>query len=165
MKNYVKVSAVAALLVSALVMPAQAGWLKASGGSVPQGTVSNGAEANGQKLYVCTAKFAGGYHPGKVRQAFGGCNVPYGGKEHKVSEYWVITKPNNYTWSAARNDIIPLGAVVGGNETDGKLLFFCRAKYQGGVHGGKVRRAFGGCNIAYGGREIMVPSYEVMTIR
>jgi hypothetical protein len=48
-------------------------------------------------------------------------------------------------------------------------MFVCRGRFQGGVHSGKVQPAFRACNIGYGigygGREEVVPDYEVLVER
>lgn len=65
-------------------------------------------------------------------------------------------------WVAASNGKIPSGSLVGGNEANGEKLYVCRANYKGGVHPGKVRKAFGACNIGWGGKEVAVNPYEVL---
>lgn len=44
----------------------------------------------------------------------------------------------------------------------GEPLYAARAWYAGGLQIGKVRPEFEGANIAYGGDEITVDSYEVL---
>jgi hypothetical protein len=62
-------------------------------------------------------------------------------------------------WVAASNGQVPPGAVIGGSEP-GRNLPVCRARYQNGLHPGKVVAR--NCNIGWGGREITLPVYEVM---
>lgn len=135
-------------------------WKQASGGTIPQGGVVSGKEANGTPLYVARAGYSGGVHPGKVRPAFGGANIPYGGGEHKVNPYDVYCGGGH--WKAASGGNIPIDAVTCGHEADGTPLYAARASYQGGIHPGKVRPAFGAANIPYGGQEVKVSSYEVL---
>ncbi len=71
--------------------------------------------------------------------------------ENLTSEPW--------TWVPAEGGAIPQGAVLGGSE-NGQPLFICRAQYNGGVHPGKVVGQ--NCNIGWGGREILNPTYEVL---
>lgn len=66
-------------------------------------------------------------------------------------------------WIAAANGTIPPGAVAYGREADGREQFVCRGAYGGGTHLGKIASGFRGCNIGYGGREITLSQYEVMT--
>lgn len=55
---------------------------------------------------------------------------------------------------------VPGNAVIGGQEP-GRQLPVCRGAYQNGVHPGKV--VAGRCNIGWGGREITLTSFEVLT--
>jgi len=71
-------------------------------------------------------------------------------------------QPPELRWVPGSNGSVPRGAVVGGQEP-GRQLYVCRAQYQGGVHPGKVVGS--NCNIGYGGREITLPQYEVLTTR
>jgi hypothetical protein len=66
-------------------------------------------------------------------------------------------------WAAAANGTIPTGAIAYGREGDGREQFVCRAAWEGGTHLGKIVSGFDGCNIGYGGREVTVPQYEVLT--
>ena len=66
-------------------------WTEASGGHVPDGAIIGGREADGQVLFICRAKHKGGVHPGKIRAEFKGCNIPYGGREHTIRQYEVLT--------------------------------------------------------------------------
>jgi predicted nucleic acid-binding Zn-ribbon protein len=141
-------------------------WVGASGGSIPSNALKGGMEhpPGKQTLYVCRAQFNGGTHPGKVRPAFRGCNIGWGGREHAVRNYQVLLNNPSFTWVRASHGAIPNGAVKGGMEhPPGKqTLYVCRAHFNGGTHPGKVRPAFRGCNIGWGGREHAVRTYEVL---
>lgn len=135
-------------------------WLQASGGAVPQGAMIAGVEASGAPLYLCGVVYNGGYHTGKVRPGFSGCNIGYGGKEVTVKSYDIAA--GRATWVAASGDNIPRDAFGAGFEASGAPLYICRASYKGGTHPGKARPGFHGCNIGYGGKEITVRDYEVI---
>ena len=141
-------------------------WVNANAGTIPSGALAAGKEhpPGKQTLYVCQAKFNGGVHPGKVRPAFGGCNIGWGGGEHAVRDYKVLLNKPGFIWIPASNGHIPKSAVKGGVEhPPGKqALFVCRANFNGGIHPGKVRPAFGACNIGWGGKEHAVKNYEVL---
>lgn len=72
----------------------------------------------------------------------------------------VSAQSSELRWVGGSNGSVPPGAVVGGQEP-GRQLYVCRANYQGGVHPGKI--VGGNCNIGYGGAEITIPRYEVLT--
>ena len=135
-------------------------WRKATGGSIPDGAKPNGREADGARIWTARALHAGGVHPGKVRPAFGAANIPYGGNEIKVANYEVLMEEG--LWVKASGGRVPDGAVVVGFEADGQPLFLARAAYNGGIHQGKVRLAFGAANISWGGKEVKVADYEVL---
>lgn len=65
-------------------------WQAARNGQIPDGAVVGGNEPNGASLFICRAAFNGGVHPGKIRFGFQGCFIPYGGQEHRVSNYEVM---------------------------------------------------------------------------
>jgi hypothetical protein len=135
-------------------------WSPASNGSVPGGAVSGGHEAGGEALYVCRAQYNGGTHGGKIRSAFGGCNIGWGGKEVTISSYDVLIDVRPH-WAAAQGGAILPNAVPAGSE-NGQTLYICRARFENGIHSGKIRQDFHGCNIGYGGREHTVNPYELL---
>jgi hypothetical protein len=61
-------------------------------------------------------------------------------------------------WVPFEGDL-PDNVVIGGVEYH-RSLAVCRCDYRGGVHPGKV--VGNACNIGYGGREITVPTFEVL---
>ncbi|MCL6417651.1 DUF3421 domain-containing protein [Aestuariirhabdus sp. Z084] len=157
MKKHSLISMVIGMVATALTSAANADWVSASHGDIPSGSLMSGHEADGETLYVCRATYEGGVHPGKVRSTLGACNIGWGGKEIPVEQYetYVI-------WQQATDGEVPPFAVVAGHESDGEKLYICRGNYNGGVHSGKVRSAFGACNLGWGGEEVMVNPYEVL---
>lgn len=142
---------------------AQAGWVPAHNGSVVFGAEVSGMEANGAPLFVCRARFNGGLHPGKMRHSFRGCNIGWGGREHTLGAYdLVISNGGRLRWLPAAGGQVFQGAMVGGREANGQVLYVCRAFFNGGTHIGKVRAGFRGCNIGWGGREHTVPAYQLL---
>jgi len=135
-------------------------WYATRNGRQPGGAVVGGVE-RGRNLYVCRASYGGGIHPGKH---FGQhCNIGWGGKEVALASYdiLVVLRGGQTRWVRARNGEVPRDAWVGGIER-GRNLYVCRASYGGGVHPGKL---FGRhCNIGWGGREISLADYEVLTV-
>ncbi len=67
-----------------------------------------------------------------------------------------------YAWVAATEDeAVPRDAVRGAGESSRTPYWVCRAGYEGGVHPGKVLG--GKCSIGYGGKEVVLSRYEVLT--
>jgi hypothetical protein len=154
-----------AVLFLTLPTTVRAEWAAACHGQIPHGAIAQGYEASGEPLWIARAALSAkgrhaGTHPGKVRPAFNGANIPYGGKEIQASCYEVWVGPAR--WVAAAGGRIPQGAVVAGQEADGQYLYVARGVIQGGVHIGKVRPGFGAANIPYGGKERKVKTYEVL---
>ena len=56
--------------------------------------------------------------------------------------------------------LMPFGAIPGGYESNGTILYICRASYNGGLHPGKVVSKT--CRIGWGGKEVSSPKYEVL---
>ena len=65
-------------------------------------------------------------------------------------------------WIKASGGEIPANSYKGGKEASGEKLYIARAEFKGGVHIGKARPEFGGCNIAWGGAEHGISEYEVL---
>lgn len=132
-------------------------WKAGAGGSVPSGAIAGGSEP-GRTLWVCRANYNGGTHPGKIVAQ--NCNIGYGGREITLRNYEVLTGNSSaLRWVGASNGAIPAGAVAGGSEP-GRTLYVCRARYNNGVHPGKVVAR--NCNIGWGGAERLINSYEVL---
>ena len=62
-------------------------------------------------------------------------------------------------WVTAANGMVPANAIIGGKES-GRTLPVCRARYNQGVHPGKVVGK--NCNFAYAGKEVLAPQYDVL---
>ncbi|PAB59452.1 DM9 repeat-containing protein [Anaeromicrobium sediminis] len=65
-------------------------WVAMSDGTIPDGALKFGYEADGTPLYVARAYYAGGLHLGKVRPGFEGALIPYAGTEVVVKFYEVL---------------------------------------------------------------------------
>ncbi|CAG0886305.1 unnamed protein product [Darwinula stevensoni] len=75
-----------------LVNPARSnlGWVAASRGSVPAGTLQGGRTARGEALFIGRCKHAGDLVCGKVHPSHGVCYIPYAGGEHGSQNYEVL---------------------------------------------------------------------------
>jgi hypothetical protein len=143
-------------------------WKSIYGNSIPSNAIVAGHEASpyNQNLYVCRANYKGGLHIGKTRKKFNGCNIGFGGRELTIHNYQILADNNtDLKWIKTDGSKIPNNAIVAGYEASpyNQNLYVCRANYKGGLHIGKTRKKFNGCNIGFGGREITVKYYEVLT--
>ncbi len=149
-------------LAGALFVPADASaefvWRQWTG-SFPEKVVYGGQE-NGGQLAICRVNYRNGKHPGKV--VAGNCNIGWGGNEIvERNNFEVLTyrKGARATWAASSGGRLPAKSWKA-SRYDGGVGHVCRANYKGGVHPGKV--VAGKCNIGWGGREIVLTSYEVL---
>merc|ERR1712080_375566 len=72
------------------------------------------------------------------------------------------TAPPGFVWkSEIFGDVSP-GAVVGGTAPNGDALYICRTFVAHQLIPGKVDKTLGNCGVAYGGKEHMIPVYQVL---
>ncbi len=170
MKRLISSSLIGSLCLSTLVFSQNSPkWVSASNGSIPGGAFQGGFYQDGlaprNSLYVARAAYRNGIHPGKIGSGFRGCNIGYGGMEIEIRSYEVLQAPSGYfEWIRASNGVIPPYAWQAGQE-QGRSLYIARARYNNGVHPGKIRSDFKACNIGWGGTEIEIASYEVLCVR
>ena len=146
-------------------------WVSSSNGSVMLSKmIQGGQNRNNIPLFLCRAKFNGGIHPGKINlKKHKGCHIAWGGIEYEISNptnwEYAISAANslaNQRWQTRSGGAIPSSAVKTGQEANGVFLYTCRAKFNSGIHPGKIHSEFGGCNIPYGGREHTIFEYDVL---
>lgn len=65
-------------------------------------------------------------------------------------------------WVNVSNNRIPANTVFGGQESSTQPLYVCRGEHEKGVHIGKTRPEFGGCYIGWGGKSVLLTSYQVL---
>jgi hypothetical protein len=119
--------------------------VSAINGFVPQDAIRAGTDADGTPLYICSAFFNGGNHPGKLHSSFGGCNISYAGVEHTESNYLVLVPD----WLGSSKFDFPAG-----KDTDGSPLHVCRAFLTGGIiYPGKTRVGWTACSYGLSGTE------------
>lgn len=126
---------------------------------IPDDAVIGGSQPRPQAtLFVCHAYYRNGLHPGKLFN--GRCNISWGGSEISMNRYEVLTSRAPLNWISANFGSIPPRAIQGGYQQNGPL-FICQANYRGGTHIGKVVGQ--NCNFGWGGQEITIPRYNVLT--
>jgi DM9 repeat len=65
-------------------------WIAVFNGEIPFDALPAGREQKGNPLYICRGEINSEWHPGKIRQTYGGCSVPYAGKELTAPWYQVL---------------------------------------------------------------------------
>ncbi|XP_076763777.1 uncharacterized protein LOC143430933 isoform X4 [Xylocopa sonorina] len=137
-------------------------WCESSGGMVPPGAVKGGED--GEPLYVGRAHHEGALLPGKVKPGDSVCYVAWGGDEHGKSDYEVLCGCDP-AWVPTSGNNVPSNAIPGGETEDGEALYVGRVHHEGTVTIGKVQPSHSVCYIAYGGKEVAFPEYEIMVRR
>lgn len=133
-------------------------WINSRQGvSIPPDAVIGGGEG-GSILYICRGDFRGGIHPGKLTP-IGTCIISWGGNEVVLTRYQILVSHLRLPWVNGSYGYVPVNAIPGGYEA-GSPRFICQADYRGGRYPGKIVGQQ--CNIAWGGREIVVPFYKVL---
>jgi Protein of unknown function (DUF3421) len=98
---------------------------------------------------------------GRIAPDSKGCLVPYGGQERVYTSYGVLVDASPAlpvtTANVTVGGSIPLDALVGGWDLDGKPFYFCQASYNGALVPGKTKPEFNGCHITWLQKEINVP--------
>jgi hypothetical protein len=146
-------------------------WQSADFGAIPPNAVAGGYDTGSPAppLYYCRAQPAGaGWTPGKIRLGLGGCSIPYGGAELVEPHYEVLVNLSPampLTIVGASNGYAPPDAIRAGTDNDGYALYLCAAAFGGGVHPGKLKTTFKGCDVSWGGTENVVSNYHVLVPR
>lgn len=134
-------------------------WVEMMRGyAIPYNVVVGGFDpAERVNLYVCRGNYGGGIHPGKLID--GMCNISWGGMEVRLDRYQVLVSSYQLSWMPGNDGYVPPNAIPGGGE-NGHALYICQARFRGGMHTGKLTEQT--CNIGWGGREILIPNYNVL---
>lgn len=156
----------AASLLAIMTTSTFAAWRSANSGAIPPNAWRGGYDTNNQPLYLCRGNYQGSVTPGKIAPGFTGCNITYAGHEYTLPSYHVFTTNHaeHGHWRWVRNNL-PMRAWQVGRDTDGKMLYLCRARYQNSMQLGKTWAGLNGCDIGYAGREYTQRDYQVFILR
>ena len=123
-----------------------------------------GTDIGGVPLHACRGTYpvgTFGVTPGETRNDWTYCDIGYGGNEEGISEPYQTLVP---AWQDDTNGNVPSNAYRWGTDEGGYPLYVCRAYLNNeGLQIGKVRPGLGACLIPYGGSEVSVSAYEVLT--
>ncbi|XP_048489223.1 uncharacterized protein LOC105391281 [Plutella xylostella] len=127
---------------------------------LPDGALIGGYE--GENLYIIRSRHRGSTTPGKFVPSTGVGYVPWGGQSVNKYEFEVLCG-YNCSWEPTSDDIIPVGAIVGGRSEDHEeRLFIGRARHAGHLLPGKVQPTHRCCYVPYKGKEVAVKHYEIL---
>jgi hypothetical protein len=129
--------------------------------NLPQNAYSIGYDTNGKALFACRAKWQNSLQVGKTWQGAQACHISYGGAEKLINNYQVLVNKShhNWRWRIGRYaDPIRVGF-----DTDHKALYLCKGSYLNSMQIGKTWSGYDKCNIAYGGKEILLDRFTVLS--
>lgn len=135
-------------------------WIPAANGDVPPAAVKVGRAADGDFLYPGRGHHEGSLTVGKVHPSHGCLYIPYGDEEVKLTEYEVLTQPDQ--WIAATADSMPEDALEGGRDADGDPIYVGRVFKDGDLMPAKVIPNKGGAYVAFGSEEHKVENFQVL---
>ena len=120
-----------------------------------------GADVDGTPLISCRAPWQGGLQPGKTHPDWTSCDIGFGGQELFVFPYETLVAG----WTDEASGAVPDNALAFGNDgSGGPTLYPCRGYLDGaGLQVGKVRPGLGACAVPYGGQELYITDYQVLT--
>ena len=164
-------------------IPVFVSWVKPYNGTIIRKTKIKGGESsincqmilkggqnnNSTNLYLCSAKFKNGLHPGHLNiEKHKGCRISWGGAEYEIRnptnwEYRSVSEgvKHEALWRKVDDDRSLSDAKPTGKEADGTYLYTCRAKLDDGIYPGKIGLHLAGCHIPKAGKEHILYEYEV----
>lgn len=128
---------------------------------LPRDAVLGGRDSDGTQMYVGRATHDGAILPCKVLPSKQAAYVSTNGLEILKQNYDVLIG-RDVKWKKEKNGKVPRDAFVAGRTPKGEVLYIGRADYNG-IQIGKVHPAHGCMYIPYGGSEVSIKEYEVLT--
>ncbi|KAL8283941.1 hypothetical protein RQP46_005373 [Phenoliferia psychrophenolica] len=141
-----------------------------SGAETPGNAIKAGQESDGKPFFVARGAIEGSdgaFSPGKFGETTGrGVLYPFGGNEVYSGKYELLVGDESaIAWKPQNGalNLDGLNAVDGGKDSDGTPLYVGLVDYEGGSFPGKASPNFSGCNFGYGGKEVNVAEYKILT--
>ncbi len=135
----------------------------------PFDAIIMGTDVGGGPLYSCRVNYGSGLQPGKTTGTWTDCDIGYGQLEYGLQPYQNLVA--GWVDEDDGNGNVPWNALPLGKDDEGSTLYACRAylnnngsnSADSGLQVGKVRPGLGACDIPYGGTEVYVNNYQVLT--
>lgn len=137
-------------------------WVPSSGSSIPPNAIHAGQDSDGDQIFVGRAYHDGDLLPAKVIVNKAIAYVSHGGMEHTKHQFEILCG-TNYRWLPSGNGQVPPNAVEGGRTSNGEVLYIGRSHHCGSLTPGKIQSSHQCLYIPYGGQEVRLPTYEVLT--
>lgn len=166
MRNFLLLSCLMLASINASAYNAPGKWQLHFGNQIPANALVVGYQSDHSPLYLCQAGvILGGVQPGKTWSNYTMCNVPFAGQEklQRLYSLFVVDPDQHHAhhWIHYNGQPIASHAFAVGHEQDGKVLYLCRAKIDGGMQPGKTWAGYNGCNVPYGGQEKVIRPSEL----
>ncbi|CAD6208316.1 GSCOCG00003325001-RA-CDS [Cotesia congregata] len=142
-------------------MPAYRWVSRHVGQPLPETAVKGGKDVDGCPIYVGRAYHNGDTVPAKVIPDKQAAYVCHAGEEHTKHEFEVLCQ-GEFAWEFASNGVIPEGAVVGGQTSEGEPLYVGRVLHNGAQTVGKIQPSHGCLYIPFDGEELSFRDYEIL---
>ncbi|XP_055607644.1 uncharacterized protein LOC129755267 [Uranotaenia lowii] len=129
-------------------------------GAVPAGALLAGYDSDGSDIYLGRVYRYGMVLPAKVMPRKKMCHVGDEGLEFEVAEYEALCNAN-VSWVPFRG-VIPMNAVVCGEDRIGGKMYFGRGRYEGSLTPGKVIEDQKLLKIPYNFKEIPLREFDIL---
>lgn len=132
------------------------------GDTLPRDAILGGRDTDGTQIYVGRATHEGAILPCKVLPSKRAAYVSTNGVEFLKHNYEILVG-RDVKWKKEKNGKVPRDAFVGGRTPTGEVLYIGRGSHNGSITIGKVHPGHGCLYIPYGGSEVALKEYEVLT--
>ncbi|CAD7015157.1 unnamed protein product [Ceratitis capitata] len=129
---------------------------------IPPFAVIGGHDCDGTPIYVGRSFHEGDNLPAKVVPSKGTAYVCWGGQEITKSHYEILVG-QGYVWTTCYGGSVPPNAVRSGTTRNGEPLYIGRGHHANSLTVGKIHPSHGCLYIPFGGQEVRLSSYEVLT--
>lgn len=121
-----------------------------------------GRDTDGAQIFVGRANHEGEVIPCKVLPSKQVAYIAHNGSEISKHSFEILIG-SDVKWKREQNGKLPKGAYPGGRTKNGEILYIGRAEHSRSLTVGKVHPSHGCLYIPYGGAEIALRDYEVLT--
>lgn len=130
--------------------------------ALPRDAILGGRDSDGSPIYVGRATHQGAVLPCKILPTKQAAYVGTDFQEILKHNYEVLVG-REVKWKKDKNGKVPRDAYVAGRTPTGEALYIGRAEHMGSLSIGKVHPAHACLYIPYGGKEVSLKEYEVLT--
>ncbi|XP_065346795.1 uncharacterized protein LOC135944038 [Cloeon dipterum] len=140
-------------------------WTQSDINQIPSSAEAfvGGYDKEDQPIFVARAWHEGDLIPGKANPAQGNAFISWSGKEESKDNFEILTG-KNFFWQTfyASEKNAPEDAVVGGHTNDGESLYVGKVHIDGANSIGKIQLSHASCYVPWEGKELAMPSCEIL---